>query len=388
MILSLPRLYLFFGAPGSGKSEALGHLAALEESPVQVVRKETTRPPRESDGLEIECVQELSDEIDIRYFQYHYEYGMASRSIWEALASGSSAAAIVNDVRTLHICRKLFGSRAVAVYLHSNVDEERMRKFALQRHPDWSEDNLAEDLRRRILKIGAVHSKYVANLLIFDYTVLNEYQEPSAESLAVLHQQVEAILGGPGRRVRLSQARPRIFAIVGATFSGKDDLVNAMQQLEPDRAEIYQKYSTRPERRSDKGELRHVETMPATCDLVYSRQGFEYGISIAELWEGLSTGVAQLLVVSDVATITRLKQEFGEICTALYLHASFDRTDMRKRMQEDQLESSEIHERLAAIEELHEDYVSNMLLFDHVLLNTAEPEDLYDEAFSLLDFYS
>lgn len=382
------KLYLLFGAPGSGKSEALAYFGGLDSPRIEIVSKQTTRSPRDTDGPEIRCVSQLAPDIDIRYFQYRFEYGMSSRQIWKSLSCGINSAVIANDTRTLQVCRRKFGSLAVCIYIHSNVDEQRMLQLTAERNPEWGQDDIVEDVRKRVIKISSVHRKYIANPLIFDYTILNEYTRASPTSLAVLHRQLDNVLTGPGRRLRLSQARPRIFAIVGASFSGKDKLVNALQQLAPDRAKIYQKYSTRPKRMSDKGELRHRRELPKSCDIRYSRQGFEYGIRTSELWLALQSGVVQLLVVSDIQSIERLRVVFGEICTVLYLHASFDRDEMRRVMKSEGLATDEIETRLNGIDELHDAYCNHMLLFDHVLLNTSEPEDLYDEAFSLLDFYS
>lgn len=43
--------------------------------------------------------------------------------------------------------------------------------------------------------------------------------------------------------------------------------------------------------------------------------------------------------------------------------------------------------RLKEIEKVHKDYVENIAGFDHVLLNTTYPEDLYDQMLELLEYH-
>ena len=51
------------------------------------------------------------------------------------------------------------------------------------------------------------------------------------------------------------------------------------------------------------------------------------------------------------------------------------------------MSDDEFNKRLSSTKELREIYINNMNTFNHVLLNTSESEDLYDQAFNILDFY-
>jgi hypothetical protein len=94
-----------------------------------------------------------------------------------------------------------------------------------------------------------------------------------------------------------------------------------------------------------------------------------------------------LLVVSDSTTIDLLLERFGRVCTIIYRHANFNSNEMRKRMTDQSLGDDEIEKRLQAVDELQQLYVQRTTLFQHVLLNTGEPEDLFDQAFNILDHY-
>lgn len=386
MKVDQPRVYVFFGAPGSGKSTALKHLHG--DKPIRVIEKETTRPRRDDDGEDIKCVKAVADDCDIRYYSYRYEYGFRTSDIWSAFELGENAGIIVNDIRTLRILKQRFGVLAVIIYVHSNVDPDRLREIMAQRHPLKTPEELEIDLQRRIGKINTIHRKYIENTALFDSTILNLYVEGNKESRAALSRQLDNLMASEPPTSRGERSPVRIFLLVGASSSGKDELVTAMQSIEPRRIQNYAKGTTRPKRGDDRGELRHFGSdLPDQFDIVYVRQTHKYGIASNELWRNLANGQISLLVVSDSKTIELLLGRFGRVCTIIYLHANFNSNEMRKRMTEESLSDDEIDKRLQAVEELQQLYVRSTTLFQHVLLNTGEPEDLFDQAFNILDHY-
>jgi guanylate kinase len=387
-----PRVYILFGAPGSGKSTALKHLAEHSNRPLSVIAKETTRERRDDDGPDILNVSTIAADCDVRYYSYGYEYGLRTSEIWRAFERGASAGIIVNDIRTLRILKQRFGVLAVIIYVHSNVDPDvdpdRLREIVSKRYPSKTPTDLEADLKRRFEKINTIHRKYIENTALFDGTILNLYGEGQQNSLEALSQQLDNLLESAPPVSRGERSPVRVFLIVGASFSGKDELVTAMQSMEPSRIQNYMKGTNRPERQDDHGELRHYDgELPEAFDIVYGRQNFTYGIASKELWQNLANAKISLLVVSDPMTIDLLIERFGRVCTVIYLHANFNRTEMRKQMSQQKLDEDEIKKRLQAVDDLHQLYVQKTTLFQHVLLNTREPEDLYDQAFNILDHY-
>jgi len=381
-----PRVYAFFGAPGSGKSTALKHLHG--DRPIRVIEKETTRPHRDDDGPDIKVVKTIADACDVRYYSYSYEYGFRTSDIWTAFEFGENAGIIVNDIRTLRILKQRFGVLAVIIYVHSNVDPDKLREIMAKRHPSKPPEELESDLQRRIGKINTIHRKYIENTALFDSTILNLYVEGDQGSREALSQQLDNLMASAPPASRGERSAVRIFLLVGASSSGKDELVTAMQSIEPRRIQNYAKGTTRPERADDRGELRHFGSdLPEQFDIVYVRQTHKYGIASKELWRNLANGKISLLVVSDSTTIDLLLERFGRVCTIIYLHANFNSNEMRKRMTDQSLSGDEIEKRLQAVDELQQLYVKRTTLFQHVLLNTGEPEDLFDQAFNILDHY-
>ncbi|HLG13713.1 MAG TPA: hypothetical protein VJH03_04185 [Blastocatellia bacterium] len=382
------RVYILFGAPGSGKSTALTDLSARSHTPIRVIAKQTTRPRRHDDGPDIVSVETIATDCDVRYYSYRHEYGFRTADIWQAFEGGESAGIIVNDIRTLRILKQRFGVLAVIIYVHSNVDPDRLQEIMAKRHPSKTAHELEFDVKRRIEKIDTIHRKYIENTALFDSTILNLYGEGELGSLEALSRQLDNLLESGPPASRGERSPVRVFLLVGASSSGKDELVTAMQSMEPRRIQNYTKGTDRPERPDDHGELRHYPAgLPEQFDIVYARQTFKYGIASNELWQNLANGKISLLVVSDPPTISLLLERFGRVCTVIYLHANLNKNEMRKRMTQQGLSIDEIEERLQAVDELHQLYVQRTTLFQHVLLNTGEPEDLYDQAFNILDHY-
>ncbi len=383
----MQRLYILFGAPGSGKTFALDYLASQRDDSFRIVTKETTRAPRRTDKADIRPVVQISEDCDFRYSQYGHEYGFSSKEIWRCFSGGMNAAVIANDVRTIRLLKRRFGPLARSVYIHSNINRQLLTRLMKERYPSRDADELDRDLTRRIEKIKTVHRKYIENTSAFDYTILNVYDEPTAQTAQRFYCQVDNIAKDNSLERRRRRSSVKIFIIVGGSFSGKDELVVAMQEMEGERIVNYRKAATRPRREGDKGELRHFKRIPKRFNNTYTKQGFSYGISSEELWESLADNKVNLLVVSDFSAIERVVTEFGSICTTIYLHANFDFDEIRQAMLKQGIPDNEVGDRIAFIQELQDVYVERMPSLDHVLLNTAEPEDLYDQAFNIVDFY-
>ncbi|MCB1736027.1 MAG: hypothetical protein H6981_14725 [Gammaproteobacteria bacterium] len=235
---------------------------------------------------------------------------------------------------------------------------------------------------RRAEKIAAIHRKYIENSTIFDATVLN------IGDLSELYAQLDTLASLAFYPVDRERVSAKVFVICGNSFSGKDQLINAMQQMQRNRAFIYTKGTTREKRASDGGELAHMpaDAFPDTYDITYEKQGHTYGISTAEIWHGLSRDRVLLVAINDAEIIVKMKQIFGQSCVVLYLH--FDQiADELEKQEGADIPANELMLRLSVAKQLEATYFHNLGLFDHVLLNTTNIEDLYDQAFNVYDYY-
>lgn len=378
------RVFIIFGAPGSGKSESGDVLSRIAKNQLEVLCKETTRPRRETDGNEIRTVERISKNCDIRYSQYNFDYGFSTKEIWKYLKKDRSVAIIVNDIRTIKILNKKFGNLAHTIYVHSNINKEKIEIISKKRYPSENTDFLAKDIARRIEKIKTIHRKYIENTRIFNSAIINIFGD-NDNSRFELEVQLKQISDYPYVCKRSFGSTARIIVIAAGSYTGKDDLVNAMIQIEPEKTILYQKGTTRPKKQGDENELIHLDELGKKYNIRYKKNGYEYGLCKNDIWSGLSREKIVLIVLSDIDAIKKIKSLFYGICTVLYLHANIDFDELKKEQK--QLGKSEFRKRESSSRELHSEYVSNMGLFDHVLLNTSEPEDLYDQAFNILDYY-
>ncbi|MDR1675731.1 MAG: hypothetical protein LBR86_04615 [Tannerella sp.] len=379
------KVFILFGAPGSGKSTSCNLLRKISNNQVQIIRKESTRPARDSEHLEIRAVDTVSTRCDFRYSQYGYDYGFSSRDIWAKLKKGTSAAVIVNDIRTIKLLNRKFGNLTHTIYIHSNIDRMKIERLSKKRYPDANEIALKKDTEKRIEKIKTIHQKYIENTYLFDTAIINIFNENEEP------KELEMQLGRVYEKALVSKSTLgstcRIIIIAAGSFAGKDDLVNAMIHIEPKKVTAYQKGTTRPKKSGDNNELKHYDSkqLPNFYDLVYEKNGYQYGLSKKEIWNELAREKIVLIVLSDLELIKVLKQKFNQICSVIYLHANIDWEELKKARSE--LSREEFAKREKSIAELHEIYVNNMNVFDHVLLNTSESEDLYEQAFNILDHY-
>src|SRR5690348_9721117 len=108
---------LIFGASGSGKSTLMDLLQQAGRQ-YSIHIKGTDRPARKYEGVEIQCVSQVSpDEYDYIYQTYGHRYGIQRKQIDEALKTNRHHFVICNDLPTIHAIKRDYGT-AVRVIFH------------------------------------------------------------------------------------------------------------------------------------------------------------------------------------------------------------------------------------------------------------------------------
>lgn len=379
--MSTPKFYAFFGAPAGGKSTCIRYLK--KKYGVVSLIKESTRSERTDIDDEIKCVSQISESCDLRYTLYGKEYGLDSADIWENFSKGRSQAVVINDVRTLKLAKKWFGSSMMMINIHTTTSKDKISEIERARYRQ--DVASADEIGRRFDKTKAVHRKYIENSTLFDATIIN------VGSREQLHRQVDAIIHAE-QRSQPSQLPSRIFAICGASLSGKEKLVLSMQRMDPTRSINYKKGTTRPSASNDEDAhtfFSSEQELRDQYDIVYRKQGYHYGVNSNDLWNSLKQQRVCLLVINDVNSIKKLKEQFGEFCTVLYLHADITLDEMEARLRQPQMQvpDADVSKRIQVSIDLYNEYCEHMGIFDHVLLNTTEMEDLYDQTFNVFERY-
>lgn len=187
---------------------------------------------------------------------------------------------------------------------------------------------------------------------------------------------------------------PRLFAVVGSPGSGKDILIRAVNDLGSRHAKIVPKHTDRMVRRDEGQEMffpGDVKHNFKSCDIVYENYRNHYGIVSSDIWTGLYNGFNQVVVVSNVQAVNSLKMRFGGLLVLVYVHsvispAEFCRlesgtpSDVTDDYIDRRSESSSYNASL-------DFYTKNIPAFDHVLIYSQAPEDLYDQVFRLFESY-
>lgn len=203
---------------------------------------------------------------------------------------------------------------------------------------------------------------------------------------------------------------PKLFIVVGNPASGKDELIRAINSLGKLHADIIPKHTNRHWRFEDGNEMicKYIPNDSGEfiinpqyriddCEVKYENYNSKYGINTKDIWDGLKRGVHQVLVVSNIDALNKLRKVFGGIVVMIYIYSEVTKSEyLEKEMQKLQLhsantENTDVSEYIKTREEnfdmawqLYED---NFMLFDHVFIFTAREEDLYDQIFRLFRYY-
>lgn len=202
---------------------------------------------------------------------------------------------------------------------------------------------------------------------------------------------------------------PRVFVVVGSPASGKDELIKAVNILGSIHAQIVPKHTDRDWRWDDEEEMICERILDSTgqmvqnpdfdiesCDIIYQNYGTIYGIKTNDIWEGLKEGIHQVLVVSNIDALNKLKEIFGELAVFLYVYSEINKEEYMKKEYEKLLERGDVNqgetnEYLKKREDNFDMawylYERNFNLFNHVFIFTNKEEDLFDQIFRLFRYY-
>lgn len=169
----------------------------------------------------------------------------------------------------------------------------------------------------------------------------------------------------------------KLFIIAGNASSGKDNIISATRELGSFHAQVVRKYTTRQATSEDGNEIvcrltdegnpnlqYNEKDVEKNCDICYERNGNKYYIDSREIWDGMKSGLFQVISVTDAETINQLKKKFGNAVELIYVHSDSETTPTELDL-----------------------FVDNFDKFDHVLIYEDKYEDLYDQLFRLFRAY-
>ena len=183
---------------------------------------------------------------------------------------------------------------------------------------------------------------------------------------------------------------PYLVVVVGAPGSGKDLLIRAVNDLGTQHAQIVPKHTSRQRRQDDGNEMicpgdenYDIEA----CDIIYENYGDRYGFECSMIWQGLKKGIFQVIVVSDINAINKLKEKFCNIMITVYVHSETNADEYERTEVAFGDDTNYVKQRSKNYRQAFDIFLKNFLAFDHVFIYTGNPEDLFDQIFRLFRAY-
>jgi ABC-type dipeptide/oligopeptide/nickel transport system ATPase component len=186
------------------------------------------------------------------------------------------------------------------------------------------------------------------------------------------------------------RSKASIMVVVGTPGSGKDILIQAVNDLGTLHARIVPKHTTRRRQKDDGGEMICSDDARYDldgCDIKYRNYGDSYGMKSSEIWSFVRDEICQVIVISNVTAINSLLRIFGDLIKLVFVHSEIDREQYRKEQAVLGKPSSYIESRFDDYDKAFNMYYSNFTNFSHVLIYANSKEDFFDQIFRLFTHY-
>ncbi len=393
---------------------------------------------------------DLKGNIDIAYALNKGQYGICTQNIRHELENDRNVITILSDFRIINRLKQIFKNDIVIIYIASAVDITKLEKVQIGRlginknkeeilikkvdrltssvrikkwdavarwihelNKDW--ENVKPDSEStaiRAERIKTFHTRYVDNITLFDYTILN-YNEGHPEDMT---RQFNNIFNSSNQQKNINGESP-LFVVAAASNAGKGTMMEMLNLIGSDRVQILSKIAKRKEKKNDKKDgmlpigtpsnppcnwpiwpnwwtkemitVAKKGVFPKEYDFSWKFHGgkVEYAVSDKEINHNFNKKKAQI-VISNTDQIDEFIRRYGErvIFILLFRLSSINDTKLYYELQEN-LTKEESETRANEVNEVLQKYIDKIEYFDHVILNTTKHEDLYDQIFQLVEYY-
>lgn len=185
-------------------------------------------------------------------------------------------------------------------------------------------------------------------------------------------------------------SKSNVFIVVGTPGSGKDILIKAVNDLGTLHAKIVPKHTSRKRQDDDGAEMICSDDPDYDldgCDITYGNYKAQYGIKSDIIWDGIRAQIAQVLVISNINAINKIKRIIGPLVKVIFISSELSKDAYEKQQKALGNDDNYVKERVNGYEKAVNVYYDNFQLFDHVLINAESEEDLFDQIFRLFDHY-
>lgn len=431
------KLFVVTGASGSGKTTLLNNLMAEADINIKKAPKYSTRKVRNENDDIIYSKTITRKNFDLVYKLNEKTYGIKIDEIRKLLKGGTTLFIILSDIRVIKRLKKELKDLVVTLYISSAIDETLITKIQNDRYKkdfkltvadseklyrqflklksainlndwnrlfdfmgklmdDWSAylpERNSTEIRKT--KIRDFHKMYIDNINLFDHVILNHnYNDPHE----MTHQVKNLLLFYKTNSIKVRKKKPPVFIVSAASGSGKGMLMESIQEvIGIENIKITNKMAKRSPKKSDKqdgmkaigkdGEFDEDFNLRWTFHKGEFHTGTEYAVSEKEIKTNIQQGIPQIFV-SNTEQVNRFKNILEDNAVFIYLHATRSDEEIKNFQYKNCKTEEEAKQRLKEIDDVHNSYINQIFDFDHVLLNTAYPEDMYEQMFTLIDHYT
>lgn len=385
------RIYILSGGSGSGKTELLN--AMLKKNPESAIAppKYSNRKKRdENDDIHTVRVSSFNKpEYTFVYSVNNNIYGFKAKEIIDCLKNGKNVFVIISDFRVIEEFKKHFGSLVSVIYIFRSMTEEELTAILNERKKENKKEqanNTTNDTEDKIRKnrLYLTQRQYVENISLFNHVILNRTGKKN-EMYKQLNNIVKSYANG---KIIPRSTGPVVFLIAAASGAGKKTLMHAMYTMGRRNIKVIVKYTNRGHQREDGPEIipnTDVANTPE-IDIKYPFNSNMYGVKSSDIWNNLATGYSQI-IITNMNEFHQFQKIFGDIAIGVYLHATRTKDEIFEWQKKKLGNETDAQKKVAKMEDIHIGYIKNIAKFKHILLNTIEKEDLWEQMFRLIKYY-
>ena len=212
----------------------------------------------------------LKGNIDIAYALNKGQYGICTENVWSELKVGKNVITILSDFRIITRLKKIFKDSILVIYVASAVDTAKLEKIQIARlgidqskedsikkkvnrlnssinikkwgnvakvihelNEDWEKTKPdADSTRFRAERIKTFHTRYIDNITLFDYVILN-YNEGHPEDMTVQFNNIFK-----ANNKNLLNKSP-LFVVTAASNAGKGTMMEMLNLIGSDWSPTY-----------------------------------------------------------------------------------------------------------------------------------------------------
>jgi guanylate kinase len=133
---------------------------------------------------------------------------------------------------------------------------------------------------------------------------------------------------------------------------------------------------------------------PVKYDFVYEQYTLRYGLASSDIQNCLSENKSPIVIVNDIRTLQDLKNYFGDLVVCLFIFRNLEAEDI-EAMQKSRgaidstgkIDEEQTKKRINKVNVIFRSYIENINLFNYVILNTTNYEDMKTQMSEIVTFY-